>query len=58
MSVLLIRQILDSLEEPAVNNHTLLNIVTDTGAKILWGDYTPEDAVKEVMEKMEIYLME
>lgn len=58
MNVALIREILDKLEQPAVNNRTLFNIVTDTGAKILWGDYTPEQGVKEVVEKMEIYLME
>lgn len=58
MNVALIREILESLEEPAVNNRTLFNIVADAGAKILWGDYTPEQGVKEVKEKMEIYLME
>lgn len=53
-----IREIVDSLDTPAAGNIYLKNAAIDAGLKMMKGDITPEVAVKEVVDKMELYLSE
>lgn len=53
-----LKAIVEAVKQPSPDNSELLSAVINAGAKVYWGDSTPEKAVKEVVDKMELYLAE
>lgn len=49
---------LESVDEPALVDRTVQNLVVEQGSKYLKGELSLEQAVNAIMQKMNLYLAE